>query len=261
MNRNGEDMIKPLIEMNYTSVYYFCDIIHNVLDDQLNYLHKINEFCGNGDIQYFLAPFQKETNLHRYIDYVILSVLQEPKDEDESYEYLSYLFEEYDVEYEKYDKENDDYWNYWNNLYIGNELEELLKKLHDEIFHILFLNRDTLTRFNWMLTQSLNIFDMDRIEDEETKLLFRKKNVLKRQHLPEWVKKAIYFRDRGRCVLCNCDLSNTVSLQSNDNFDHIIPLSKGGFNDVTNIQLLCVDCNRKKSNQYIKTKNTFERWF
>jgi hypothetical protein len=54
------------------------------------------------------------------------------------------------------------------------------------------------------------------------------------------VKRAVWQRDVGKCVLCG----------SNENleYDHDIPFSKGGANTVNNIRLLCMSCNRQKSN-------------
>lgn len=62
------------------------------------------------------------------------------------------------------------------------------------------------------------------------------------RHIDQDVKVAVSVRDGGRCRHCG----------SNDNlqFDHITPYSKGGTNDVRNIQLLCGHCNESKGNRY-----------
>lgn len=49
----------------------------------------------------------------------------------------------------------------------------------------------------------------------------------------------VWRRDRGRCAECGS--------QRNLEYDHIIPVSKGGSNTTRNIRLLCEECNRKKS--------------
>lgn len=59
-----------------------------------------------------------------------------------------------------------------------------------------------------------------------------------REALPSSVKREVWRRDEGRCVECG----NKERLE----FDHIIPLSRGGANTVRNIQLLCEACNRRK---------------
>ncbi len=50
---------------------------------------------------------------------------------------------------------------------------------------------------------------------------------------------AVWRRDNGQCVECG----SKEKLE----YDHIIPISKGGSNTERNIQLLCEKCNRKKS--------------
>lgn len=59
-----------------------------------------------------------------------------------------------------------------------------------------------------------------------------------RKSLPNSVKLLVWERDRGQCVKCGRD----EELE----FDHIIPVSKGGSNTEKNIQLLCAACNRSK---------------
>lgn len=60
------------------------------------------------------------------------------------------------------------------------------------------------------------------------------------RYIPKEVQREVWRRDGGRCVECG--------IKENIEFDHIIPLSKGGSNTVRNIQLLCQECNNKKSN-------------
>lgn len=60
-----------------------------------------------------------------------------------------------------------------------------------------------------------------------------------RAAIPERVRHAVWRRDRGRCV--ECDTKEDLE------FDHIIPLSRGGSSTERNLQLLCAKCNRQKA--------------
>ncbi|MBR9853880.1 MAG: hypothetical protein GYB37_04775 [Algicola sp.] len=64
-----------------------------------------------------------------------------------------------------------------------------------------------------------------------------------RTPIPSHVKQAVWKRDKQCCVSCGS--------QENLEFDHNIPVSKGGSNSINNIQLLCQNCNRKKSNRIV----------
>ena len=60
-----------------------------------------------------------------------------------------------------------------------------------------------------------------------------------RTGIPKIVRETVWKRDRGRCVQCG----SVHELE----YDHIIPVSKGGSSTDRNIQLLCLPCNRTKS--------------
>lgn len=62
----------------------------------------------------------------------------------------------------------------------------------------------------------------------------------KRDRIPQNVMDKVWNRDGGKCVQCG----KSEKLE----FDHIIPHSRGGSNTVRNLQLLCENCNRVKSN-------------
>jgi len=67
----------------------------------------------------------------------------------------------------------------------------------------------------------------------------RKSDESKREPIPQDVADKVWNRDGGRCVKCGS--------QENLEFDHIIPFSKGGATTYRNLQLLCQNCNREKS--------------
>lgn len=58
------------------------------------------------------------------------------------------------------------------------------------------------------------------------------------RHISDGIKRAVWNRDGGKC--CNCGSEENIE------YDHRIPISKGGPSDEGNIQLLCRSCNRRK---------------
>lgn len=51
-----------------------------------------------------------------------------------------------------------------------------------------------------------------------------------------------FERARGRCEMCG------VALQPAEwDCDHLVPISKGGTNDITNLRVVCRPCHRRKT--------------
>lgn len=59
----------------------------------------------------------------------------------------------------------------------------------------------------------------------------------------------IYERDNGICQICGrvMERRNPWILPEEANVDHIIPLVDGGKHSWNNMQLLCVDCHKRKT--------------
>ncbi|MEQ1695479.1 MAG: HNH endonuclease signature motif containing protein [Hyphomicrobiaceae bacterium] len=53
----------------------------------------------------------------------------------------------------------------------------------------------------------------------------------------------VFKRDENRCVVCGQTASSIVRLE----VDHIVPVAKGGFDTIENLQTLCNRCNSGKS--------------
>lgn len=66
----------------------------------------------------------------------------------------------------------------------------------------------------------------------------------KRTHIPRGLRKEVFKRDNYTCKECGAKKSEGATLH----IDHIIPISKGGTDELSNLQTLCADCNLNKSN-------------
>ena len=68
---------------------------------------------------------------------------------------------------------------------------------------------------------------------------------LEGRHIPRRVMLKVVRRDSQICQNCR------INVPDNEiEFDHIIPISKGGPSTVENLRVLCRECNRKKSDSF-----------
>lgn len=105
-------------------------------------------------------------------------------------------------------------------------------RLEKEVIKRQMLERDRKKRLHKEALQEL-------IESGDIFNSYIEKNG-KRESIPQDVMDKVWNRDGGRCVKCGS--------QENLEFDHIIPVSKGGATTYRNLQLLCKKCNLEKSN-------------
>ena len=86
------------------------------------------------------------------------------------------------------------------------------------------------------------------IEEFEFTLLennrVRKSGKRKRTHIPKGIRHEVFKRDNYTCVECGAKKDDGATLH----IDHKIPVSKGGTDEMDNLQTLCKDCNLNKNN-------------
>ena len=78
-------------------------------------------------------------------------------------------------------------------------------------------------------------------------------NKTPRIRIPPEVRKYVFQRDRYQCQSCG-----KTTLETDLTIDHLIPLARGGQNDISNLHTLCFSCNQQKTD---KTDPRFRRHF
>ena len=99
-----------------------------------------------------------------------------------------------------------------------------------------FSKQEVLSAFDQLTTLPNGLYSED---------VWRSINLVERGMVSNRIRFSIYERDRYRCVKCGRTEAAGAALE----IDHIIPISKGGTSEVSNLQTLCRECNIKKGNQ------------
>lgn len=137
---------------------------------------------------------------------------------------------------------------------------ELVDLMADEVFHTLFADRRVLFAVNAFIAERLRSACLpDAIPDIAGHFTVSRDR-LKRRPIPQRIKRAVFYRDRGRCTECGRDLSWVLDSLPAEQFDHVVPLARGGLNDITNLQLLCEPCNKAKADNLTAPRLRYRRW-
>jgi len=268
-------------QMDYYKTYYFADICSGVMEETFAYVRTLNDFWGEGNIRNFMRPFQKFSLLHQYIDFCIDRLIDESNREitELSFEQLKTkkFWINHTLDY--HDIKHKSFWEWYNsdNEYFNLATDDLIMKyfefiefsdlyynlktqMIEETFFILFLNRKFLRAFNLNLAGIFQIEDFTDFNDSQLKLLNPKFRLL-RKNIPVWAKKAVFYRDRGKCTYCNKGLTGLINIANKYHIDHIVSLDQFGFNDISNLQLLCDSCNTSKGSSHSNISKDYEKWY
>lgn len=105
-------------------------------------------------------------------------------------------------------------------------------------------NEENVNRINYM-TKKHKI--------QKIKILNQDKNILRikvsqkpRNPIPRSLRHEVFKRDKYKCKECGATKEET-SLE----IDHILPVSRGGTDELDNLQTLCKECNRAKEHRIL----------
>lgn len=125
--------------------------------------------------------------------------------------------------------------------FVNQEDYEILIKCYQKLRNLGLITYENLISLNYnakhMYKNGFKIRELDSIQPR----FIAQKYISKKE-----IRKAIIDRDK-KCLKCGTEKRLSI--------DHIIPISKGGLNELDNLQCLCVSCNSKKRDKTIDYRN------
>jgi len=129
--------------------------------------------------------------------------------------------------------------------------KSMLPKLEPKIYYIdsyvIIINFIKYQNYNSPKIKSgiMAEFNQIPIEIQEKAILYGYKTLeMSNGEFQEKIsrRQSVYIRDRGICFYCNKEIKEDIDVE----IDHIIPLSRGGSDNYSNLILSCRKCNQKK---------------
>lgn len=271
-------------EHHYYDTYYFCNAISNILANQISYIRPLDDYYGDERVSKFASSFPKFSHFHDFIEFVVRDIYMDEMDSSNIEEALKLfkshthlfpskndesimsfvmkkkLFMEYLLSkgVQLCDSTEADLEDFYHCFFWGDDFEKHLEKTVREVFYILFGNRKIIRIFNEMIS---SVREDNYVEGSHDPQYETKKGYLKRVNIPQWVQRAVFYRDKGVCVICKKDITGLINSFNKKNYDHIVPLARFGMNDVSNIQLLCEECNGNKKAKNNDSSNDYFPWY
>lgn len=238
------------------SPYFYAHIVFNLVRSRFAFLRNFEDMFGDMATSSWCNPFPKFTNLHQFVGQVVDSIFfEDPTGDGRDDHSLRDFCAHYRIDTSGIDWENEDQ---LYDLKLWADYGDALDELADEVFHILFPDVVFCQSFNALIARYVPQYaEAFGVNDER----FTRSGRLKRVAIPQFVRKAIYHRDKGECRTCKKRLDRTLSVTLQEHYDHIVPLAVGGLNDLTNIQLLCERCNLEKSAREEDVSRIYPRAF
>ena len=224
------------------------------------------------DVVRKICKFSKASILYEYIFSMIsVFVRREFLKNADLYEEneiagIEATFQEYEIKilpfYVFYEKKKGDFEDFDVIFYKWfcdqeSQFVKLWEVISEEVFHLLFANRRFLLNFNQSIANCLSDGKIKIPNDCQGD----NKHIKRDRYIPTWVKKAVFYRDHGRCVICQKDLTGLICTDISLHYDHIVPLNQWGINDPSNMQLLCNKCNLRKSGNAAFTGIKYPTWW
>lgn len=132
--------------------------------------------------------------------------------------------------------------DYYKITFIDKYSWEKAREKMSELRHSKELNDEEYwTIYGIIKHYFLNSIRIKRLDEKQPRLIAQKFIGKKNVRL------FIFNRDKNKCLKCGC--------KNNLQLDHIIPISKGGLNRISNLQTLCNRCNSTKRDTYKDYRN------